>query len=96
MTQFDSCGIYPSVDLCLAIGKTRSVFRREEDCLMQITLNVPKNLPPSLLQKRLKEFEDLLQKEAKGFETDKDEDSFDAAALAPQVRDLFSQLSHKL
>lgn len=67
---------------------------------MQVTLNAPNNLPRKTLQKRIKEFENRLQEEAKVLsdqnKTDADEQNFDAAVRSPEVKRLLSQLSRKL
>ncbi len=67
---------------------------------MQITLNAPDSIPKAVLQKIIKEFENILEEEAKILSTQKNDDtdelSFNAAAHSPKVRKLLAQLSKKL
>lgn len=67
---------------------------------MQITLNAPDSLPKTVLQKIIKEFENILEEEAKIFSNQKNDDTdelnFNAAARSPKVRKLLAELSQKL
>lgn len=67
---------------------------------MQIKLNAPDSLPKAVLQKIVKEFENILEEEAKIFSTRKNDDTdelnFNAAARSTKVRKLLAQLSQKL
>lgn len=67
---------------------------------MQITLNAPDSLPKAVLQKIIKEFENILEEEAKIFSAEKkddtDEFNFDSAARSPKIRKLLNQLSQKI
>ena len=67
---------------------------------MQITLNAPDSIPKAVLQKIIKEFENILEEEAKILSTQKNDDTdelnFNAATHSPKVRKLLAQLSQKL
>ncbi|MGR3294075.1 MAG: hypothetical protein ACUZ9M_08700 [Candidatus Scalindua sp.] len=67
---------------------------------MQITLNAPDSIPKAVLQEIIKEFENILEEEAKILSTRKNDDTdelnFNAAVHSPKVRKLLAQLSQKL